>query len=530
MHPPLHRLIGILRAISHPPHFLSLFPQSLAPQSKPKHAQSLPLRPYSFYNSPLIRRYFSKRYPSRQLLTPTIMPQFPVKLPRPLPHDPHHTPHHPVNVDNSIQVADSTSPSDCQLALNYAVHNLSSHNLETSAPQCIRVSGFQDLFDRFSDRLNQVSCDFGANKKVACTCDTLRGTVECSVPSTYISPDNVLSVKVCFAEYESAPLTFKYAAKRVRPPNGQRHSEDDTDDNSTEPKSSPSNAHTEFLKKLTRERSRKNPTEKYTLLYQCIAECIGTMFIVIFGVGSVCSAVTLKTNVETWHIASVWGFGVGLAIYSSASISGGHLNPAVSLAQAIFRPNDFPWSKLLPYWFAQYFGGVLGGAFNLMVFGPAFKHMESSQAIMRGSADSTATAQAFGEYFPAPGGLLDKDGVTLSPAFAMMVEAWGTGILMFIILVLTDPRQKFMRNKELIPFLIGFTVAILLDLYSPITQAGWNPARDFGPRLVAAMAGWGRIAIPGPRGGFWVYIIGPKIGAPIGALLYDLLISPGLSD
>ncbi len=112
----------------------------------------------------------------------------------------------------------------------------------------------------------------------------------------------------------------------------------------------------------------------------------------------------------------------------------------------------------------------------------------------------------------------------------MFVEAWGTSVLMFVILAITDPRQKIIRNKEMIPFYIGFTVAVLITLYAPFTQAGWNPARDFGPRLVAAMAGWGRIAIPGPRNGFWVYIVGPKIGAVVGAFMYDVFVNPGLTS
>lgn len=56
----------------------------------------------------------------------------------------------------------------------------------------------------------------------------------------------------------------------------------------------------------------------------------------------------------------------------------------------------------------------------------------------------------------------------------------------------------------------------------------WNPARDFGPRLVALMAGYGSIAIPGPRYGFWAYIVGPLIGAPIGAFVYDVILARGL--
>ncbi|MCE2457412.1 MAG: aquaporin [Dehalococcoidia bacterium] len=68
----------------------------------------------------------------------------------------------------------------------------------------------------------------------------------------------------------------------------------------------------------------------------------------------------------------------------------------------------------------------------------------------------------------------------------------------------------------------------MISLFAPLTQAGWNPARDFGPRIVAFLAGWGSIAIPGPSNGFWVYIVGPMIGAPIGAAVHEYLLRPGL--
>ena len=74
-------------------------------------------------------------------------------------------------------------------------------------------------------------------------------------------------------------------------------------------------------------------------------------------------------------------------------------------------------------------------------------------------------------------------------------------------------------------------VAILIAILSPLTQAGLNPARDFGPRLFAYFAGWGSIAIPGPRGGFFtVYILAPILGALVGAAVYEYLIRPGIAD
>lgn len=109
------------------------------------------------------------------------------------------------------------------------------------------------------------------------------------------------------------------------------------------------------------------------------------------------------------------------------------------------------------------------------------------------------------------------------------MEALGTAILMFVILAVTDERNAARPPPQMAPFFIGFTVAILISVFAPLTQAGWNPARDFGPRLVAAVAGWGHTALPGPRAGFWAYIVGPLLGAPTGAGCYDVLVAPGLA-
>lgn len=102
---------------------------------------------------------------------------------------------------------------------------------------------------------------------------------------------------------------------------------------------------------------------------------------------------------------------------------------------------------------------------------------------------------------------------------AFLVEAWGTALLAFVIFALTDPRNTAIGGgnaKVAVPFMIGALVGVNLSLYAPITQAGWNPARDFGPRIVAAIAGWGDVAIAGPRDGFWVYILAPIVGAVCG--------------
>lgn len=266
---------------------------------------------------------------------------------------------------------------------------------------------------------------------------------------------------------------------------------------------------------------------KHTILTSCIAEAIGTFLLVLFGTGSVAAAVFTGAQVGLWQVAVVWGFGVAIAIYVTAAVSGAHLNPAVSLAFAIFRRQEFSVTKMFAYWASQMIGAILAGMAVFLLFNPFISDFESANGILRGEEGSQRSAMAFGEYFPNPA-IYEQGAIVISHWHALAVEAFGTAILAMVIFALVDRRNASIPNKGIAPFFIGFTVAILISLFAPITQAGWNPARDFGPRIVASLAGWGDIAIPGPEAGFWIYIAGPLIGAPIGALIFEVAIAPGL--
>lgn len=256
----------------------------------------------------------------------------------------------------------------------------------------------------------------------------------------------------------------------------------------------------------------------------CAGELVGTFLLVLFGTGVVASAVYTGAQTGLWQVAVVWGVGVTLAIYVSASMSGAHLNPAVTLAMALFRRESFRAGWVLPYWGAQLLGAVLAGAVVLAAFAPMIAAFEAEGGIERGAPGSEASAMAFGEYFPNPAlfGTDEAARELVSPMRAFAIEALGTALLVLVIFALTDGRNDSVP-AGFAPVLIGLTVAVLISIFAPLTQAGWNPARDFGPRLVAFAAGWGEIAIPGPGGGFWVYIAGPLAGGPVGAALHRVI-------
>ncbi len=260
---------------------------------------------------------------------------------------------------------------------------------------------------------------------------------------------------------------------------------------------------------------------------QMMAEVIGTYLLCVLGPGSVAVAVMIGGMQGSWEVASVWAFAIAMAIYATGAISGCHINPAVTIALAVFRPREFAARKVLPYISAQFLGGVLAALTLLAIFGQTCVHFEAVHHLVRGQAGSQLSAMWFGAYFPNPAaygtGPEAWAQVPLSAAFA--AEALGTALLLFFIFALTDKHSDLaVCTVRLRPWLIGLTVGVIICLIGPLTQSELNPARDFAPRVVAYFAGWGSIAIPGPRGcEWWLYIVAPTLGGLLGAGVYQFL-------
>ena len=263
----------------------------------------------------------------------------------------------------------------------------------------------------------------------------------------------------------------------------------------------------------TSKKRSTSTTCRSTLSREMMAEFIGTYLIVQIGCGVVCAATYLGAQIGLWQIAAATSIAVTLAISTTASISGAHLNPAISLALVLLRPTTsaFGWAKFIPYVASQVAGAAFAGGVNFVLFREACAKFETAKNIVRGSAESFVSASTFGEYWSVS-----------SWTTAFFAEALGTAILSFVIFALTNPRNETMsKNSLLVPPLIGSTVGALISFIAPLTQAGLNPARDFGPRIAAAFAGWGKgIAFQG----WWVYVLAPLVGAPLGALVADKLL------
>jgi glycerol uptake facilitator protein len=280
--------------------------------------------------------------------------------------------------------------------------------------------------------------------------------------------------------------------------------------------------------------ARARPRWRRTVWGELSAEFLGTFVLICFGDGVVAMAVAALNQsgrgtaifvasgdwlLITWG----WAMAVTFGVYVAGGISGAHINPAVTLALAVRR--NFPWAKVVPYILAQLIGAFVGAALVYLVYHNAISSYEATHNITRGalggSADSTATFSIFAT-FPAP----YFHSSMIGPLIDQIV---GTAFLLMFVLALTDERNQPPRSN-LAPLLVGLAVAAIGMSFGANAGYAINPARDFGPRFFAWLAGWGQVAIPGIHNYLWVPIVGPFVGGVLGAIVYDIFIRDVLRD
>ena len=268
---------------------------------------------------------------------------------------------------------------------------------------------------------------------------------------------------------------------------------------------------------------------------ELLSEFLGTLVLIAFGDGVVAMAVaalpgsgrtesptTFFLGTGDWLLITWgWALAVMLAVYVAGGVSGAHINPAVTLAFAVRR--KFPWGKVAPYMGAQILGAFVGAALVYLVYNPAMAAFEEASKVARDSGEALVTYSVFATF---PAGYYG--GNMVGPLIDQIV---GTAFLVMVVVAVIDSRNQAVQ-ANLGPLIVGLIVAAIGMSYGANAGYAINPARDFGPRLFAWIAGWGDVALPGSisieglnfSNYFWVPIVGPLIGGVLGVLIYDFFV------
>jgi glycerol uptake facilitator len=228
-----------------------------------------------------------------------------------------------------------------------------------------------------------------------------------------------------------------------------------------------------------------------------VAEFVGTLLLVLLGDGVVAACLLRRSKAENsgWIVITTgWAMAVAMAVYAVGKISGGHINPAVTLGLAAV--GKFPWKDVPSYLAAQLLGAFLGAVLVWLVYFPHWRETEGAP-------------QKLAVFSTAP--------AIRHPVANFFTEAVGTGVLLFGVLAITADTGA--ATSGLAPLLIGLLVwSIGLSLGAP-TGYAINPARDLGPRLAHAL-----LPIPNKGGSDWGYswvpVFGPLVGGIAGATVY----------
>ncbi|MBS1868736.1 MAG: MIP family channel protein [Actinobacteria bacterium] len=219
------------------------------------------------------------------------------------------------------------------------------------------------------------------------------------------------------------------------------------------------------------------------LIGAVVAEAVGTFLFVLFGTGTVCAVGTAAgggglVTAGDAAIGLAFGFGILIVVYAFGHLSGAHVNPAVTVALA--ATGRFPWPVVPFYVVAQFAGAILAAFAVWIVFPGPVDH----QPLILG-----ATQPGVGD------------------GLALLAEIAITFLLLTVIMATaTDERA----TPPAVGMAVGLTVAAGVFAMLPVSGGSFNPARSLGPMLVAwEFPGW------------WIYILGPLLGALAGAFLYD---------
>ncbi len=229
-----------------------------------------------------------------------------------------------------------------------------------------------------------------------------------------------------------------------------------------------------------------------------VGEFLGTMVLIILGDGVVAGVLLARSKAQNsgWIVITAgWGFAVAIAVYAVGSVSGAHINPAVTIGLAAI--GSFPWADVPGYIVAQMLGAFVGA---VIVYLSYYRHWAPTEdADLKLAAFSTGPA--IRDY-----------------AWNFLTEVVGTFMLVFGVLAITAGEAP--AASGLTPLLVGLHVFAIGHTLGGPTGYAINPARDLGPRVAHAV-----LPIPGKRDSDfrygWVPVVAPIVGGILGALVYQ---------
>lgn len=226
------------------------------------------------------------------------------------------------------------------------------------------------------------------------------------------------------------------------------------------------------------------------------AECLGTFWLVLGGCGAaVLAAAFPKLGIGFAGVALAFGLAQLTMCYAIGHISGAHINPAVTVGLATAK--RFPWSEVIPYIIAQVIGGIIAAAILYVI----------ASGIPTFSLSGGLASDGYGAHSPG--------GYALPACFICEIVM----TFMFVIIILGSTDKLAASGFAGLAIGLGLTIIHLVSI--PVTNTSVNPARSFGPAVIAR--GWAIHQV-------WLFWVAPIIGAFIAGVVYPAIAQSPAAD
>jgi len=265
--------------------------------------------------------------------------------------------------------------------------------------------------------------------------------------------------------------------------------------------------------------------------FEYVAEFLGTLL--LLWIGGCANAQSLLSN-GTWSEGVqgplTWGLGLYFGVLISMNLSGGHLNPAVTISMAVH--GKLPWERVPWYILAQCLGAFTGAILCYLQYFSAISTY--GKGLLTIPPAVGATAGIFTTFPNQMGSVMFDVATDMEDQNKLLThypnklqcfgdQVLGTFFLVFAIFALTD-RKGPISDSHSVPFGIGLAIVAIGSAYGLNCNYALNPARDFGPRVFCMLVGYGSEVFSGFDGYFIVPIVGPIVGALLGGFVYQFFI------